>query len=249
MARILITRPSPDNRRTAEAVRARGHTPLLAPVIAFEASGALDLSGSYDGVIATSANAVRALRGHHDAARLADLPFFAVGAATAAAAREQGFARVLAGAGSATDLHGLVARHFNNPAGVRLLYLAGADISHDLAGSLAREGFAVQMRVVYRMMPVTPWPAPQDGDLGGAFDVVLHYSAQSARLFAQSAERSALHAVVLSAAHLCLSEQVARVLRGAGYRHVAVAAQPNEAALLDAVDVSLRTIRDKMDRS
>ena len=31
--RILVTRPEPDNARTAAALQARGHTPLLAPLL------------------------------------------------------------------------------------------------------------------------------------------------------------------------------------------------------------------------
>ena len=33
---VLVTRPAPDNEATADALRARGFEPLLAPMLAFQ---------------------------------------------------------------------------------------------------------------------------------------------------------------------------------------------------------------------
>jgi uroporphyrinogen-III synthase len=62
---LLITRPLPDAERTAEALRARGHTVTLAPLLRVEPiADARFGPGPFAGVILTSANAVRAMQGH-----------------------------------------------------------------------------------------------------------------------------------------------------------------------------------------
>ena len=59
---ILVTRPHPDNEATAESLRARGHTVLLAPALKFEPVAFHDQGESpYGAVLVTSANAIRAV--------------------------------------------------------------------------------------------------------------------------------------------------------------------------------------------
>ena len=41
--RLLVTRPEPDNERTAAALRAQGHEVLLAPLLHIEAVADADL--------------------------------------------------------------------------------------------------------------------------------------------------------------------------------------------------------------
>jgi uroporphyrinogen-III synthase len=72
-----------------------------------------------DAVAMTSANAAR--HGGAGLAALTHLPLFAVGEATAAAARAAGFHDVHAGTGDAADLAGLL------KAPLRILHLTGSD--------------------------------------------------------------------------------------------------------------------------
>lgn len=232
MKRVLVTRPEPDNSRTAQALRALGHAPLQAPLFGFQANSSADLTGAFDAVIATSANALRALQGHGALSSLRALPLFAVGAATQAMARDIGFANTIAGEGNAKDLQQLILSHLPANSGARLLYLAGADISHDLAGALEACGVNVQMRVVYAMAPIDPWPdAEQAAQMRAGFDAVLHYSARSAEFFADFANVGGLSAAAHEAQHLCMSEQVAEPLRRLAFKNIYVAAKPREAAL------------------
>ena len=43
--RLLVTRPEPDNARTAAALRAKGHEVVLAPLLHIEAVAGADLEG------------------------------------------------------------------------------------------------------------------------------------------------------------------------------------------------------------
>ena len=78
--------------------------PLLS--LSFEDAEAVDLDGA-QALIATSRNALRALKETSGAPVLAEarqLPLFAVGRATAAEARTLGFETVVTGAGTAAEL-------------------------------------------------------------------------------------------------------------------------------------------------
>jgi uroporphyrinogen-III synthase len=106
---VLVTRPHPDDEATATGLRARGYTVLKAPLLRFEpVAFRQDGDARYGAVIATSANALRAiasqLKGHH----LLELPLFAVGEHTAAAARGAGFTHVISADGDAGALRDVV---------------------------------------------------------------------------------------------------------------------------------------------
>ena len=68
--RLLVTRPEPDATRQAERLAARGHEPVLAPLLAHRAGNRnvpLELDGA-QALIVTSRNALRALASHRDLA-------------------------------------------------------------------------------------------------------------------------------------------------------------------------------------
>jgi len=242
---ILVTRPHPDNESTAANLRARGHEVLLAPVLKFEPVAFHDQSETdYAAVVVTSANAVRAIAPQLPKLDLLKLPLFAVGAHTAEAARDAGFTEVIIAEGDAAALRDKVkgARKKvlkNNGA---LLYLAGADLSRDLAGELGAEGFDVVTQITYRMAPLKHLPREVcDGFAANGIQAVLHYSRRSARAFLDAARDEGVEISALAIPQCCLSETVAIVLREAGAAQVAVAASPDEIALIGTLERALRT--------
>ncbi|MGI8842005.1 MAG: uroporphyrinogen-III synthase, partial [Caulobacteraceae bacterium] len=107
MKTVWITRAPPGAEATAERVRALGFAPVVAPLLAVRAvgEGPIDLVGV--GALAfTSANAVAAF-----AARSPEgvVPVFAVGEATAAAARAAGFSAVVSADGDVAALAATIA--------------------------------------------------------------------------------------------------------------------------------------------
>lgn len=236
---VLVTRPYPDNEATASALRARGIDAVLAPVLRFETlalpSG---LGADFAAVLVTSANALRAVEPQLKGHPLLKVPVFAVGEHTAAAARRAGFDKVLSANGDAAALRELVTGSVRagrvKPG--RLLHLAGDTLARDLAGELGARGFDVVTRTVYRMVPIDRLPP----EICAAFsdsrvEAVLHYSARSASAFLQAARASGVEISALAIAQCCISAAVARVLREAGAGRVAVAASPNENALLETI--------------
>jgi uroporphyrinogen-III synthase len=242
---VLVTRPYPDSETTAEALRARGFEVLLAPMLRFEPLGfADDAEIDYGAVIATSANALRAIEPQLAASRLRKLPLFAVGGHTASAAVTAGFAKVIAAKGDAAGLRDLVLESVRaklvKKAAV-LLYLAGADLARDLAGELGERGFSVVTQTTYRMIPVPSLPrAACDAFAANAVEAVLHYSRRSARAFMDAVRAEGVEISALAIPHCCISATVAAVLRDAGAAQLMVAATPDENALFGSLTRALR---------
>ncbi len=155
--RLLVIRPQPHAARTALALRAHGHEPIVAPLIAIEALADADLgAGPWTAFLLTSVNALSGLAGRTHRDDLRSVPVFTVGERTAQEIREFGFTAVTSADGNVNDLVNLVAARLRPPA--RLLYLAGEDRSGDLAGDLRAKGFAVETIVVYRAVAATSLP-------------------------------------------------------------------------------------------
>ena len=232
--RFLLTRPQPDAARTAVALRALGHEPIIAPLFEIEILSHTDLSaGPWRAFLVTSANALRGLAGqvHRDEVR--NVPVFTVGDRTAQAVRDVGFTVVTSAGGNVNDLADLVAAHLNPPA--RLLYLTGEDRSGDLAGTLRAQGFVVDMVVVYRAVVAKTLPAKFATALTRGIDGVLHYSRRSAEAYVNAARGAGLLASALKLIHFCLSAQAAEPLAQAGAADIRIAPRPAETDLIGLI--------------
>src|SRR5207302_5497847 len=210
---VLVTRPHPDSETTAAALRGQGFEVLLAPMLRFEpVAFAYDAEADYGAVIATSANALRAIEPQLAASRLLKLPLFAVGEHTASAARKAGFLKVIAAKRDASGLRDLVRESVRAKAlkkASELLYLAGADLSHDLAAELGEGGFSVVTQTTYRMAPVPSLPREVcDAFAANAVEAVLHYSARSARAFLDAVRADGVEISALAIPHGCISAAV-----------------------------------------
>lgn len=226
--RVLVTRPLPDGERTAGALRGRGYDVLMAPLMQVK-SIAADLAGDWSGVIISSANAVRALA-PRQIASLNKLPLFAVGQRSADAAREAGFTNVGSADGDAGDLIRLVASQGDKSA--TYLYLAGEDRAADVEGELVKRGIKTRTAIVYQNV-TQAYPPELVGALRNRkIDAALHFSRRSAENYVNGAKAAGLGPMAWSPQHFCLSAQVAEPLRAAGVGRIAVAPEPNEAALL-----------------
>jgi len=242
---ILVTRPQPDNETTGASLRARGFDVLLAPMLRFEPMALLeDEDADYAAIIVTSANALRAIEPQLPGHRWLKLPLFTVGDRTAAAARRAGFSKIISAAGDSQDLRELILakargkkREFGRGP---LLYLAGADLSRDLAGELGEHGLTVVTRTTYRMVASSDLPPEAlEAIAANQVQAVLHYSARSARVFVDAVRAAGVEISALAVPQCCISANVATVLREAGASRVALASSPDENSLFVAVDRAL----------
>src|SRR5271166_1228634 len=241
---VLLTRPSPDSETGAAALRARGFEVLLAPMLRFEPVPFQDdAETKYHAVIVTSSNALRAILPELKQSRLLKLPLFAVGEHTATTAREVGFVNVIVAKGDAAALRDRVleslrAKEIKKKS--RLLYLAGADLSRDLAGELGQHGLEVITRTTYRMVALSTLPrAVRDAFASHEVEAVLHYSRRSAAAFLEAVRNEGIEITALAVPQCCLSANVAAVLHEAGAARVKVAASTDEKALFEALERAL----------
>lgn len=235
--RLLITRPAEDSVALAGALAERGIEVMLDPLLAirYRDGDPLDLD-HVQALLITSANGLRAFA-RRDSRR--NLDVFAVGDASARAAREAGFQRVESAAGDVEALAELVASRLDPKAGV-LLHVAGGTVAGDLATLLSKKRFDYRREVLYeaekadRLAPETV-QALQAGVLDG----VLFYSPRTAATFVRLALKAGVSAACSGVSAFCLSAAVAERARGLPWRAVRVAERPEQASLLRVVDETL----------
>lgn len=234
--RLLVTRPRDEAERTATRLHARGHDVTIAPMLTIEPISGLQIPhGRFDAVLMTSGNAARMLVEHPGLADLLGVPVLAVGARTAQAARDAGFANVTSAEGDGGDLSRLAAELWpgRQP---HMLYLAGDDRARDLPAELRPHGIVVETVVAYRAVAATILPAEAaDAAREGRLDGVLHYSQRTADIFLSAVEGMGLSDSVRRMTHYGLSRRVVEPLRGAGWPYVRIAPTPNEDSLLDLI--------------
>lgn len=232
--RALVTRPRDDAQSVTGALRARGFGVMVEPMleIRFSTDAPLDIAGC-QGILATSANGVRAL-----AARLPDrgLPVWAVGDATARAARAAGWERVDSAGGDVDSLAELVRRRVD-PARGPLFQPAGTVSAGDLGAVLARTGHAVRRQVLYEATTATVLSAElRDALVQGGLDVALFFSPRTAATFVSLIAGAGLDSRCATIAAHGLSPAVAAVLAPLPWRRVVSAARPTQADLLATLD-------------
>jgi uroporphyrinogen-III synthase len=232
--RALVTRPRAEAAALAEALDRRGIEALIEPLldIYYRDAPPPDLA-RVQAVLCTSANGVRAL------ARLSSergIALFAVGEATAARAREAGFAHVESAGGSVDDLARMV-RERLRPDGGRLLHVAGSDVAGDLAGALCDAGFAIERAVLYEARPVASLSAAATAALrNGLVDFALFFSPRTAAVFARLAEQAAVSEALRSITAVSISAAADRSLGDIAFRQRLVAEKPDQSGLLSALD-------------
>jgi len=225
--KIWITRAQPGADATAERVRALGHEALVAPLL--EVRALEDVEIDLIGVAAlafTSANGVRAFA---DLSAERQLRVFAVGAATAQAARSAGFKLVLSADGDVDALAEGIGQRRNELRGA-VLHPGAAEPAGDLMAALEKHGVTARQVVLYETQPVK-LEAEAAGLLVQA-DAVLLHSPRAAK--ALSAVLKAHPAPKLRV--LGLSKAVVRPLARTPLEARAFPPMPLEAALLNLID-------------
>jgi uroporphyrinogen-III synthase len=231
---VLITRPEPDAGGLVAALAARGLECRVEPMLIIEplAEAEVDLAG-VQALVFTSANGVRAFAGIEPRR---DLPVFAVGDTSAAAARDAGFAEVRSAAGDVEDLAKLVVAALE-PRGGTILHPAAREVAGDLKGALEKAGFTFSRSVVYRAEPARALsPGTLEAFRQGRVGAVTFFSPRSARSFVSLAEAADIAGACAASEAICLSRAVAREVEALSWRAVRVAERPNQDALIACFD-------------
>jgi uroporphyrinogen-III synthase len=235
MMRLLITRPKEDGGGLAESLAELGHEPYVLPLIeiAYPELPEIALDG-VQAIIATSRNALRALRRNAAFAAAKALPVYAVGEGTGAFAADLDFAEVRIGAGTGRDLVPLIAKTARPEAGA-LLYLTGEEVAFDLAGALSALGYDIRRVVAYGVRENPEAPARFDGLTRVGLDGVLVMSPRTGQVLARLLEASP-PGDIRDLTCYCYSQAVAKPLEHIPGLRLSVARQPRVADLLELID-------------
>lgn len=219
-APVWITRAQPGAEATGARVAALGFTPVVDPLLEVAPiAGGIDLT-DVSALAFTSANGVQAFS---SVSGVRGLPVFAVGRATASAAREAGFARVSSADGDVADLARLISQALPGP----VLWAGAREPAGDLVSTLNEAGVPARGVAVYE----TAERAPSEATLALLHEplTVLLHSPRAARALARILEVRPSRTLRA----LCLSEAVAAGLpRLDDPSSVACAPRPDETALL-----------------
>ena len=212
MARVLVLRPEPGAGATVQRARALGLDPVAIPLFEIQpVKWQAPEPGGFDGVLLTSANALRC--GGEELRALRALPAYAVGEATADAAREAGFDIASTGDAGVDRLLSSIERD------LRLLHLCGEERR---TPEDARQ--QITPIAVYRSKPL---PAPDLSCVSGS--VALIHSPRAGQRFAEVVGEGARArwSIAIAAISRAAAEAV-----GNGWSSVDVADQPSDEALL-----------------
>jgi uroporphyrinogen-III synthase len=229
--RVLVTRPQPGATETAARLAALGYEPILLPLteVRWLPVAAGDLPASADAVVATSANALRHLP-PEIARSFAQQPFYAVGKATAAAARRAGFAHVEDGDGDAAALAGAIEAKM--PSGSSILYLCGRVRLPDFERKLAEAGMSVAAVETYDTVAAPPSLDALEAAIGPRpIDAILLHSAATAEVLVAALAELAPR-LAPRVRFICLSARIAAALDQDLPGAISIAAEPTEAALV-----------------
>lgn len=237
---ILITRPEDDAAETARQVFLMGFEPLVAPVLSIEnIHVTLPESSACQGLIFSSANAVRAFQALKPDPAFLGKPVFAVGEHTTKVAAETGFRDVRNALGTVRDLVALIRRQMAPPA--RLLYLRGREIRDNPAILLPQsEGWSIDGITVYGADPVDePSPEALQAIESGQVAAVLFYSARSAATFMTLYG----HLDFSGAKALCLADSVLESLNRRQWGEVVISDRPDQSGMLALLNVIKPPVR------
>lgn len=232
--RILVTRPEVDAHDFAEAVVALGHEPVLAPLMEIEFSDMQPAAlPEHQAVVLTSANGARAaaLGG-----LVSEKPCFAVGPATAAAARVAGYSQIFECGGDVLAVVSTVKAQLIPQEG-KIVHIAGTIVAGDLKDALEADGFEVDRLVLYAARAVGKLPRAAKAFLtnasGAPENGIAFFSPRTAGLFVTLVAKAGLSDALSHCQAYCLSVAVADKIAAAGFGDVCIAQEPHQEALLD----------------
>jgi uroporphyrinogen-III synthase len=212
---LIVTRADPGGTATVERAKALGLDARHVPLFAARPVEWMVPAGDFDALLLTSAQAIR-LAGAR-LGRLAGLPVYAVGAATAAAAEAAGLAVAMTGArGAQTLIDAMASQNI-----ARTLWLCARDRS-----AFDARGMTLVALPVYTVDPVEPPAGWTDAIAAPA--VLFAHSARGAQRIADLAGAARGHLALVA-----ISAAVAEAA-GGGWAEIAIAGQPDDASMLAA---------------
>ncbi len=248
--RVLVTRAAHQAGKLSEGLRALGAEPVEVPVLEIQPPASFDpldralrSLDSYNWLILTSANTVRALVERAEAIGLSMTPpallkVAAVGEATAAAARKAGLPVALV---PGTYVAEALIECLAGQAGGKRILLARAEVARDvIPDALRAAGATVDVVDAYRNAMPEAAPRLLREALANGIDAATFTSSSSVTHLAEAARTAGMTFPFAGVAAVSIGPITSRTLREAGWEPAAEASPYDISGLIAAVSRTLR---------
>jgi len=232
--RLLITRPTDDAEGLAQALTDRGIETMIEPMMSVaDVAGPDPDMTRVQAILITSANGIRAFarRTRERATKV-----YAVGDASARTARDLGFRDVASASGDVEALASLVRAELDPGRGA-LIHVAGTHVAGNLSRILEDAEFEVRRQVIYEAVAANRLSAEAAAAFAtGALDGVLLFSPRTAEIFVNLVTAAGFAGACAALDAYCLSQAVAQEAGHLVWRHVFIARDPDQDALLALIE-------------
>ena len=229
---IIFTRPLIDSEDLMMSFFSSGHKVIHMPTLTITSTKMKPLnSNDYDGLIFTSANAVRFLKLKNNEK---NIKCFCVGNLTERSLRLKGFNNTIAASGTVNALKNIIINSEQNIK--KLAYLCGDVISYELDKELVQEGFKVNKIINYTSTKITnlnnaslnlikKYPA----------NIALIYSKRSAESFDEIVKKYSLAELMTHCVVMCISKKIEEFLKSKGWKKTEVFNPGEELIKIDSI--------------
>ena len=212
---IIFTRPLIDTEDLMINFLSSGHKVIHIPTLNIISKNMTPLNiKDYDGLVFTSANAVRFLNLENDNK---NIKCFCVGSLTERSLRIKGFNNTVAASGTVNALKNLI---LNSEKNIKnLAYLCGDFISFELDKELIKEGYKVKKIINYSSKKIIELN-DENLDLIKKYfpDVTLIYSQRSAESFNEIVRKYSLLELMTQCKVMCISKKIEEFLKSKGWK-------------------------------
>ena len=229
---IIFTRPLIDSEDLMMNFFSSGHKIIHMPTLSIASANMEPINTKdYDGLIFTSANAVRFLKLKNDDK---NTKCFCIGNLTERSLRLKGFNNTIAASGTVNALKNII---MNSETNIKnLAYLCGEVISYELDKELKQEGFKVSKIINYTSTRITDLNK-ESMDLIKKYppNITLIYSQRSAESFEGIIRKYSLAELMTHCTVMCISKKIEEFLKSKGWKKTKVFNPGEELMRIDQI--------------
>jgi len=229
---IIFTRPLIDSEDLMMSFFSSGHKVIHIPTLSIASANMEPINTKdYDGLIFTSANAVRFLKLKSDDK---NIKCFCVGNLTERFLRLKGFNNTIAASGTVNALKNII---INSEKNIKnLAYLCGDVISYELDKELKQEGLKVSKIINYTSTKITDLNK-ENTDLIKKYppNITIIYSRRSAESFDEIIRKYSLAELMTHCKVMCISKKIEEFLKSKGWKKTEVFNPGEELIKIDQI--------------
>ena len=229
---IIFTRPLIDSEDLMMNFFKSGYKVIHMPTLSIASANMEPIDARYyDGLIFTSANAVRFLKMKHDDKKI---KCFCVGSLTERSLRLKGFNNTVAATGTVNALKNII---INSERNIKnLAYLCGVVISYDLDKELIREGFKIRKIINYTSTKILDLnQESMDLIKRHPANIALIYSKRSAESFDEIVRKYSFSELMTHCIVMCISKKIKEFLKSRGWNKIELFNSGEELIKIDQI--------------